>query len=218
MKKALLGFVIGFMVASSFAAFATNTDIFTAQKATFGIEVNGEKFEGENPPVVIEGRTYLALRDTGEALGIEVSWNEKERQVEISKGQKKEQEQQKKEQEQQETEVTPEMPKQTTKPTKISQSAGEVFREVEYLRGDSYVEEIDGEQYITAGSFGQDCISRDGDEWYISIPGKEPILVKKGTEPIKNISESISGRIFVKLSVFGLEAETRGDKIILRYK
>lgn len=208
MKKALLGFVIGFMVASSFAAFATNTDIFTAQKATFGIEVDGENFEGENPPVVIGGRTYLALRDTGEALGIEVNWNEKERQVEISKGQEKEQE----------TEVTPEMPKQTTKPTKTSQSAGEVFREVEYLRGDSYVEEIDGEQYITAGSFGQDCISRDGDEWYISIPGKEPILVKKGTEPIKNISESISGRIFVKLSVFGLEAEIQGDKIILRYK
>ena len=72
--------------------------------------------------------------------------------------------------------------------------------------------------YYRHGSFGQDCISRDGDEWYISIPGKEPILVKKGTEPIKNISESISGRIFVKLSVFGLEAETRGDKIILRYK
>jgi len=211
MKKALLGGVIGFMVQSSFAAFATNTYMFTAQKATFGIEVDGENFEGENPPVVIGGRTYLALRDTGEALGIEVNWNEKERQVEISKGQEKEQEQQ-------ETEVTPEMPKQTTKPTKTSQSAGEVFREVEYLRGDSYVEEIDGEQYITAGSFGQDCISRDGDEWYISIPGKEPILVKRGTEPIKNISESISGRIFVKLSVFGLEAETRGDKIILRYK
>ena len=83
MKKVLLGFVIGFMVASSFAVFATGTDIFTAQKATFEIEINGEKFEGENPPVVIEGRTYLALRDTGEALGVSVEWNEIERKVEI---------------------------------------------------------------------------------------------------------------------------------------
>lgn len=83
MKKVLLGFVIGFMVASSFAVFATGTDIFTAQKATFEIEVDGEKFEGENPPVVIEGRTYLALRDTGEALGVPVEWNETERKVEI---------------------------------------------------------------------------------------------------------------------------------------
>jgi len=82
-KKVLLGFVIGFMVASSFAVFATGTDIFTAQKATFEIEVDGEKFEGENPPVVIEGRTYLALRDTGEALGVSVEWNDEERKVEV---------------------------------------------------------------------------------------------------------------------------------------
>ena len=85
MKKILLGFVIGFMVASSFAVFATGTDIFTAQKATFEIEVDGERFEGENPPVVIEGRTYLALRDTGEALGVPVKWNETERKVEIGR-------------------------------------------------------------------------------------------------------------------------------------
>ena len=75
MKKVILGFVTGVITALTFTAFATSTGLFTAQQATFDIYVKGEKFVSENPPVVIEGRTYLALRDTAEALGIEVYWN-----------------------------------------------------------------------------------------------------------------------------------------------
>lgn len=84
MKKVILGILIGFMMATAFASFA-NSDFFTAQKATFDIEVSGKKFEGENPPVVIEGRTYLPLKDIGEALNVSVEWNGTERKVEIGK-------------------------------------------------------------------------------------------------------------------------------------
>lgn len=93
MKKVLLGFIIGFMAATTFTVLANNQDIFTAQKATFEIEVNGEKFQGENLPVVINGRTYLALRDTGEALGASVEWNAEKRKVEISRTESAEPEQ-----------------------------------------------------------------------------------------------------------------------------
>jgi len=85
MKKVILGFVTGVITALTFTAFATSTELFTAQQATFDIYVKGEKFISENPPVVIGGRTYLALRDTAEALGIEVYWNGDERKVEIGK-------------------------------------------------------------------------------------------------------------------------------------
>ena len=85
MKKVVLGFVTGVITALTFTAFATSTGLFTAQQATFDIYVKGEKFVSENPPVVIGGRTYLALRDTAEALGIEVCWNGDERKVEIGK-------------------------------------------------------------------------------------------------------------------------------------
>src|SRR5690606_4230041 len=85
MKKVILGFVTGVITALTFTAFATSTELFTAQQATFDIYVKGEKFISENPPVVIGGRTYLALRDTAEALGIEVYWNGDERKVEIEK-------------------------------------------------------------------------------------------------------------------------------------
>lgn len=83
MKKVLIGFILGAITATSVTVIATTQDMFTAQKATFEIEVDGEKFEGENPPLVVGGRTYLALRDTGEALGVPVEWNETERKVEI---------------------------------------------------------------------------------------------------------------------------------------
>jgi len=85
MKKVILGFITGVITALTFTAFATSTELFTAQQATFDIYVKGEKFISENPPVVIGGRTYLALRDTAEALGIEVYWNGDERKVEIGK-------------------------------------------------------------------------------------------------------------------------------------
>ena len=85
MKKVILGFITGIITALTFTAFATSRGLFTAQQATFDIYVKGEKFISENPPVVIGGRTYLALRDTAEALGIEVYWNGTERKVEIGK-------------------------------------------------------------------------------------------------------------------------------------
>lgn len=82
MKKVLLGFVIGFMVASS-AVFATNTDIFIAERATFDVVVDGVLFEGEKPVVAIDGNTYLSLTDTGKALDIPVGWNAEKRRVEV---------------------------------------------------------------------------------------------------------------------------------------
>jgi len=88
MKKVILGFITGIITALAFTAFAASTELFTAQQATFDIYVKGEKFVSENPPVVIEGRTYLALRDTAEALNIEVGWNGDERKVEIGETKK----------------------------------------------------------------------------------------------------------------------------------
>ena len=85
MKKFALGFVVGLITSMVVGVFAANSDIFTAQRATFDIYVADEKFQSENPALVVEGRTYLPLRATGEALGIEVIWNGDLRRVEINK-------------------------------------------------------------------------------------------------------------------------------------
>lgn len=194
MKKVILGILIGFTMAIAFTSFA-NSDFLTAQKATFGIFVEGEKFEGENPPVVIEGRTYLALRDTAEALNIEVYWNGDERKVEIGETKK----------------TVSELPKSTA-------TQGKVFREFKQSRGTEYVEEIDGEYYASASVFGQEYSKRDGDIGYIEIPDREPVVVRIDREPTENSTKDILGNIMVKLSSLGLEAEIQGDIVIIRYK
>jgi len=197
MKKVILGILIGFTMAIALTSFA-NSDFLTAQKATFEIFVEGEKFEGENPPVVIEGRTYLALRDTAEALNIEVYWNGDERKVEIGETKK----------------TVSELPKSTASIA----AQGKVFREFKQSRGTEYVEEIDGEYYASASVFGQNNIKREGDKWYINIPDRSPLLVKVGTEPTEDSTKDVLGNIMVKLSSLGLEAEIQGDNVIIRYK
>ena len=194
MKKVILGILIGFTMAIAFTSFA-NSDFFTAQKATFDIEVLGKKFEGENPPVVIEGRTYLALRDTAEALNIEVYWNGDERKVEIGETKK----------------TVSELPKSTA-------AQGKVFREFKQSRGTEYIEESDGEYYASASVFGQEYSKRDGNIGYIEIPDREPVVVRIVREPTENSTKDILGNIMVKLSSLGLEAEIQGDIVIIRYK
>ena len=195
MKKVVLGFITGVITALTFTAFAVSTELFTAQQATFDIYVEGEKFVSENPPVVIEGRTYLALRDTAEALNIEVGWNGDERKVEIGETKK----------------TVSELPKSTA-------AQGKVFREFKQSRGTEYIEEIDGEYYASASVFGQEYSKRDGNIGYIEIPDREPVVVRIDREPTENSTKDILGNIMVKLSSLGLEAEIQGDNVIIRYK
>ena len=195
MKKVILGFITGIITALTFTAFATSTELFTAQQATFDIYVKGEKFVSENPPVVIEGRTYLALRDTAEALNIEVGWNGDERKVEIGETKK----------------TVSELPKSTA-------AQGKVFREFKQSMGTEYIEEIDGEYYASASVFGQEYSKRDGNIGYIEIPDREPVVVRIDREPTENSTKDVLGNIMVKLSSLGLEAEIQGDNVIIRYK
>ncbi len=73
-EKFIAGFLIGVILATGLTVFAEVIS-FVAEKATFDVYVAGEKFESEKPPVVIEGSTYLPLKATGEALGVDVTWN-----------------------------------------------------------------------------------------------------------------------------------------------
>lgn len=202
MKKVILGFVMGIVTSMAFTVFATNTDIFQVQKATFDVFVNGEKFESKNPTIVVEGRTYLPLKETGDALGVNVQWNNDLRRVDIEK--------------EQESEVTPEMPKQTKDSNKTTKS-GEIFKEFKQEIGTTFMKEINGEQYVSPSSIGQEYISRQDESWYITLPGRKPVLVKMGSEPTEN-SIRDRGYLLVKLSPLGLEAEINGDTVILRYK
>lgn len=211
MKKVLIGFVIGFMVASSFAVFATGTDIFTAQRATFEIEVDGEKFEGENPPLVVGGRTYLALRDTGEALGVPVEWNETERKVEIGGTT--------------EPTIDPILEPTSTPIFEITPGPNPTPEVIEKMKSlglfkirseslDSMLEDMEsiyeykGEIYLSRRAFGS-YGSYNGTELRIKLPGQESKCIIENKRIIPEYAHQdlrISSDVVVKLSAFKLKA------------
>ncbi|MDQ2087139.1 cohesin domain-containing protein [Herbivorax sp. ANBcel31] len=86
MKKSnsMLVIIISVLCASVLMTNAVSNGI-TALRATFDIYVNDVQYKGENPPLVIDGRTYLPLRALGDVLGIDVNWNEELRRVEVER-------------------------------------------------------------------------------------------------------------------------------------
>ena len=56
---------------------AQNTD------ESFGIKINDEDFVHKVPMIVIDGRSYVHLRDFGELINHNVNWNEEERIIEV---------------------------------------------------------------------------------------------------------------------------------------
>ncbi len=81
-KNFIKGFIVGAMLFGSGVLAGTTLD---AIQVSFPILVNGETKTFDKPIVVIEGSTYLPLRAMGNVLGVNVSWNEEKRQVEISR-------------------------------------------------------------------------------------------------------------------------------------
>jgi len=213
MKKYIAGFIAGVFATVGITAFADEVRSFIAEKATFDVYVAGEKFESEKPPVVIEGSTYLPLKATGEALGVDVTWNEKERR---GFGDVKEN---------QEAIVSP-VPTSTPVPTNITvhattpeTSKGTVKKSYYYksnilpeVVGKFPMLTLDGENYLLPGTFGMSNIVY-GDNGTISIqlPGKEPIPVTN------NNSIKHEGQTFVKLSALGLKARIEGDTAYIEW-
>lgn len=89
MKKLISSLIIGGFLATSVCTYAEEVTSWTAQRATFKVMVRGSEFISENPPIVVEGRTYLPLRAMGEALGVPIDWNEELRQAEVDMSDKK---------------------------------------------------------------------------------------------------------------------------------
>ena len=81
MKKFLAGVLIGVISVAAVGVIASN--IYNAYDADFKVYVDGVEFESDTPIVVAENRTYLPLRDIGEALGVPVNWDEETKTVEV---------------------------------------------------------------------------------------------------------------------------------------
>lgn len=82
MKKKIVIVVPLILIALTLLVFAQQE--LMAKIVNFDIYVNSEQKQFENPIVVIDGRTYIPLREVAETLGMDVEWNESDRSISIS--------------------------------------------------------------------------------------------------------------------------------------
>lgn len=85
LKIGIVGYIIGAITMLPICGFADEIKEFIANKATFPVLINGEQFNSSNPILVVDGKTYLPTKETGDALGVDVKWNEEKSRVEITK-------------------------------------------------------------------------------------------------------------------------------------
>ena len=82
MKKFFKLFLIMLLLFNLTPAIAETLNVTTA---SYSIVVDGEKWNPNNPILSINGKTYLPLTEIADLLDVDISWNEKKRQVEITK-------------------------------------------------------------------------------------------------------------------------------------
>ncbi|WP_127580806.1 copper amine oxidase N-terminal domain-containing protein [Paenibacillus koleovorans] len=87
MKKYLIGAVAGAALMFSAQIFAEDglEKIEAYLRPGLPIKLDGQKLQLENPPVMVDGSTYLPLREMAGIFGKDVHWNEAEQTVELGK-------------------------------------------------------------------------------------------------------------------------------------
>ena len=208
MKNTIKGFIAGFVAASLVVGgtFAT-VNQYLLTPATYPVVVNGQELSDPDYPTLnYQGTTYLSLKKTAEALDADLKWNEEKRQVEINN-------------KKQESTIITESKEKVELIPKIEKGDNvkkEVFGEFKE-NADMYIEEVDGEQYISLGAFSS-YIVQEEDKYYVKLPNQNAVLVKVGTEPTEHSIQNIYKRTLVKLSSLNLTAEVNGDTITVYYK
>lgn len=204
-KNTLKGFIVGFVMASLIVGSVTATvNQYLLTPASYPIIVNGQELNDPNYPTLnYQGTTYLSLKKTAEALDADLKWNEEKRQVEINN-------------KKQESTIITESKEKVEKIEKGDNVKKEVFGEFKE-NADMYIEEVDGEQYISLGAFSTYIIQEE-DKYYVKLPNQNAVLVKVGTEPTEHSIQNIYKRTLVKLSSLNLTAEVNGDTITVYYK
>lgn len=89
MKKFLLGVLVGVAITAAGSAYADEglEKIEAYLRPSLPVTMDGNQLKLESPPVMVDGSTYLKLRDVAAVTGVGVNWNESTQTVELtSKG------------------------------------------------------------------------------------------------------------------------------------
>mgnify|MGYP001103828168 CR=1 FL=1 len=181
MKKVVFGFILGVIVCLSIQGFADTISIFKAERATFEVYVKDQKFQSDKPIVTIGGSTYLPLKDIGNTLGVPVEWNSNKKRVEID------------------------MHKVATvnKVELLIKSKALTVNE-DYTPAPKIIESS-GKYYLFPMVISSYIKTKgeNGNDIYLELPGKEPILIKSQGKQTGYAIE-YSGYTYIDLDACGI--------------
>ncbi len=90
LRHLILGIAIGALLMLPTSLFAGTLTQFILVNARYPIVVDEQVYEGDLPILNYEGSTYVPLRALSDLLNVSISWNETRRQVEITHGERME--------------------------------------------------------------------------------------------------------------------------------
>jgi hypothetical protein len=83
LKKIVLALSLGMMIGSTATVVAATNETVQATIAKFTVKFNGEEKEIKNPIVVIDGTSYLPLRDVSDLFGYHVDYEDSTRTITV---------------------------------------------------------------------------------------------------------------------------------------
>jgi len=90
MRKTVLALALGLLLGSAGTAVAADTDAVQAVYAKFNIVINGEAKQLSTDPLVVDGTSYLPVRELADLLGYTLTYDDATRTIELIQPKEKE--------------------------------------------------------------------------------------------------------------------------------
>lgn len=193
--------------------------------ATYPIMVNGKELNDPDFPVLnYNGTTYLSLRKTAEAVGADLKWNEEERRVEIINKATDPEYKEKLEQaaleslidlygedilDKRSADEFPVGARETLLKFKMVYYKSDVIN-ISLGQSEHQLMKYNEEYYVPVNIISS-YSSKDGWDYYITLPGKQSILVQTGEKRQATEHSFKDGGLYIKLSSLGLKPRIEGD-------
>ncbi|ODM27642.1 hypothetical protein A7W90_16265 [Clostridium sp. Bc-iso-3] len=224
MKKFVIGFLLGAVLTAALPISAA-VQQYVLTPATYPIIVDGVELNDPDYPVLnYNGTTYLSLRKTAEAVDADLSWNEVKNQVEIFRKADNPEYMAKLEQaaleslgeealskldQYRDSDEFPVGARDTLLKFQMVKFRSDVIPGVNYYDGERELMEYNGEYYVQVSVVGH--VKKDGWDYYIELPGKEPVLSQTGEDRRATENSFRDGSMYIKLSSLGLKHRIDGD-------
>lgn len=210
MKKFIMGLLVGVAITATGSVYAEDglQKIEAYLRPSLPVTLNGNALKLESSPVMVDGSTYLKLRDIAAVTGLQVNWNDNTQTVELSSatGGKN---------------MTQQVSQEIQPDAKIIPS---YFKKVfvnlngttEKEGGEFYFVEVDGNSYVSAVTLREPFeVSWNKPTASFTIDGVTTSISVSDSYYAGVDAFQVNGITVFKLSNLGLTASVDGDSLII---